>query len=86
MASKEAIRLRLETKKKALEAANAAYIALLSGQVKSYAIGSRNLTRFDLPQIEATIARLEKEIDELEAALLNAGKRRKAVGVIPRDW
>ena len=37
MASKEAIRLRLETKKKALEAANAAYIALLSGQVKSYA-------------------------------------------------
>lgn len=86
MASKEAIRLRLETKKKALEAANAAYIALLSGQVKSYAIGSRNLTRFDLPQIEATIARLEKEIDELEAALLNGGKRRKAVGVIPRDW
>mgnify|MGYP000462215398 CR=1 FL=1 len=86
MASKEAIRLRLETKKKALEAANAAYIALLSGQVKSYAIGSRNLTRFDLPQIEDTIARLEKEIDELEAALLNGGKRRKAVGVIPRDW
>ena len=86
MASKEAIRLRLETKKKALEAANAAYIALLSGQVKSYAIGSRTLTRFDLPQIEDTIARLEKEIDELEAALLNGGKRRKAVGVIPRDW
>lgn len=86
MASKEAIRLRLETKKKALEAANAAYIALLSGQVKSYAIGSRNLTRFDLSQIEDTIARLEKEIDELEAALLNGGRRRKAVGVIPRDW
>ena len=38
MASKEAIRLRLETKKKALEAANAAYIALLSGQVKSYRV------------------------------------------------
>ena len=86
MASKEAIRLRLETKKKALEATNAAYIALLSGQVKSYAIGSRNLTRFDLSQIEDTIARLEKEIDELEAALLNGGRRRKAVGVIPRDW
>ena len=86
MASKETLQQRLEVKKKALEAANAAYIALLSGQVKSYTIGSRNLTRFDLPQIEDSIAKLEKEIDELEAMLLNGGKRRKAVGVVPRDW
>lgn len=85
MASKETIRLRLETKKKALEAANAAYIALLSGQVQSYAIGSRNLTRLNLPDLEETIAKLEKEIDALEE-VLRGGKRRKAVGVIPRDW
>ena len=85
MASKETIRLRLETKKKALEAANSAYIALLSGQVQSYAIGSRNLTRLNLPDLEETIAKLEKEIDGLEAQLMGGG-RRKAVGVIPRDW
>lgn len=85
MANKETIRLRLETKKKALEAANAAYIALLSGQVKSYAIGSRNLSRLDLPELENTISKLEKEIDGLEA-VLRGGKRRKAVGVVPRDW
>lgn len=85
MASKETIRLRLETKKKALEAANAAYIALLSGQVKSYAIGSRNLTRLNLPELEETISKLEKEIDALEE-VLRGGKRRKAVGVVPRDW
>lgn len=85
MANKETIRLRLETKKKALEAANAAYIALLSGQVKSYAIGSRNLSRLDLPELENTISKLEKEIDGLEA-VLQGGKRRKAVGVVPRDW
>lgn len=85
MANKETIRLRLETKKKALEAANAAYIALLSGQVKSYAIGSRNLSRLDLPELENTISKLEKEIDGLEA-VLRCGKRRKAVGVVPRDW
>lgn len=85
MANKETIRLRLETKKKALEAANAAYIALLSGQVKSYAIGSRNLSRLDLPELENTISKLEKEIDGLEV-VLRGGKRRKAVGVVPRDW
>lgn len=85
MASRETIRLRLETKKKALEAANAAYIALLSGQVKSYTIGSRSLTRFDLPDLESTISKLEKEIDGLEE-VLRGGKRRKAVGVVPRDW
>ena len=86
MASKETLRLRLETKKKALEAANAAYLALLSGQVQSYTIGSRSLSRFDLPDLEETIAKLEKEIDELEAALANGGKRRKAVAAVPRDW
>lgn len=86
MASMTTIRIRLETKQKALEAANAAYLALLTGQVQSYTIGSRNLTRLNLGELAETIASLEKEIDEIEAALLNGGKSRKAVGVVPRDW
>ena len=86
MASKTVITKRLEVKQKALDAAYEAYTALLSGQVKSYAIGSRNLTRLDLPQLEETIAKLEKQVDTLEAQLTGSGKRRKAVGFIPRDY
>ena len=85
MASSTVIESRLEFRRKALEQAQAAYLALLGGQVKSYAIGGRNLTRLDLPQLEDTIDKLEKEIGELEA-VLRGGKRRKAVGGIPRDW
>ena len=85
MASREDLKRRLEFRIASLDAARSAYIALLNGQVKSYAIGSRNLTKFDLPQLEETIRKLEKEIDGLNAQL-NGGGRRKAVGVIPRDW
>ena len=85
MASRETIQKRLETRKLALEATEKAYLALLTGQVQSYAIGSRNLTRLNLSELKETISTLEKEIDELEA-VLKGGGRRKAVGVIPRDW
>ena len=85
MTSRKKLAVRLEFRRSSLDAARSAYLALLNGQVKSYAIGSRNLTRFDLPQLEDTIKSLEKEVDELES-VLNGGKRRKAVGVIPRDW
>lgn len=85
MASRETIQKRLDMRKKALEATEAAYIALLSGQVQSYTIGSRNLTRLNLSELKNTISTLEKEIDELEA-VLRGGGRRKAVGVVPRDW
>lgn len=86
MASRETLTLRLTHRKNALKSAYDAYEALLSGGVKSYAIGSRNLTRFDLPELEETIDKLEKEIDCLETELQNGGKRRKAVGVVMRDW
>ena len=85
MASRETIQKRLDMRKSALEATEAAYIALLTGQVQSYAIGSRNLTRLNLTELKETISTLEKEIDELEA-VLRGGGRRKAVGIIPRDW
>ena len=85
MASRETIQKRLDMRMKALEATEAAYIALLSGQVQSYTIGSRNLTRLNLSELKETISTLEKEIDELEA-VLRGGGRRKAVGIVPRDW
>ncbi|MCI7302312.1 MAG: hypothetical protein SOR93_09385 [Clostridiales Family XIII bacterium] len=85
MASKEVIGRRLETRKNVLEEYYTAWKSIVSGGVKSYAIGSRNLTKHDLPQIEESIKELEKEIDTLEN-LLSGGKRRKAVGVLPRDW
>ena len=85
MASKETIQKRLEMRQQALEATEKAYIALLSGQVQSYAIGSRNLTRLNLSELKETISTLEKEIDELEA-VLHGGAKRKAVGVVLRDW
>lgn len=85
MASKEMIQECLAFKRKALEQARAAYLALLSGGVKSYAIGSKNVTRLDLPQLEQTIAKLEKEVELIEREQ-TGGKRRRAMGVVPRDW
>ena len=79
------IKERLEFKRAALASARAAYIALLDGRVKSYAIGGRNLTRFDLKELDETIAKLEKEVSELEGKL-NGKPRRRAVGVVLRDW
>ena len=85
MATKEELQKRLDFRRTSLEAAQAAYIALLSGQVQSYAIGSRNLTRLDLEKLKKEIDALEKEIDELTAKL--SGKsRRRALGVVPCDW
>lgn len=85
MATMTELAERLTFRKAALKAARDAYIALLQGQVQSYAIGSRNLTKFDLPKLKAEISALEKEVDELEAAV-GGRKRRRAVGVVPRDF
>lgn len=85
MTSKEELQARLEFRRSALTEARTAYLALLKGQVQSYAIGTRNLTKFDLAELEETIRKLEKEVDSLESILIG-GKRRKAVGVVPRDW
>ena len=79
------IKERLEFRRAALSSARAAYIALLDGRVQSYSIGGRNLTRFDLAELRDTIAKLEKEVSELEAKA-NGKPRRRAVGVVMRDW
>lgn len=84
MAKREVIEKRLKLKNKQLEIAYDAYTQLLSGGVKSYAIGSRNLSKFDLPQLEETIHKLESEVETLEG-ILNGASKRKAIRVLPRD-
>jgi hypothetical protein len=85
MASKQELKERLEFRRAALASARQAYIDLLNGRVKSYSIGGRNLTRFDLDELKSTISALEKEVSELEARV-NGKPRRRAVGVVMRDW
>ena len=70
-----------EAKKKLQEA----YIAIAGGGVQSYTIGSRSLTKHDLEKIRVEIAEHDKAISEL-SALLHGGRRRKAVGIVPRGW
>lgn len=85
MASKTILEKRLAFRTKALEKLYDAYTALVDGGVKSYMIDDRRLTRFDLPALSEEIKTMESEIDALEAELAGR-KRRKAFGVIPRDW
>ena len=84
MANATELRSRLDFRRAALTSAREAYLALLNGQAQSYTIGSRSMTRLDLPELEKTIRGLEKEVDELESQL-SGGGRRKAVGILIRD-
>ena len=85
MVSRADLEARLNFHRTAKEAAQTAYIALLNGQVQSYSIGSRNLTKLDLGRLREEITYHQKEIDGLIEEM-NGRKRRRAVGVIPRDW
>lgn len=79
------LKARLEFRRAALTELRKAYLALVNGQVQSYTIGSRNLTKLDLTKLKDEIDAMEKEVDEL-AALAAGRTRRKAVGVVPRDF
>lgn len=85
MANKAELSAQLEFHKEALDAARAAYIALLNGQTQSYTIGGRSLTRLDLPKLREEIAYNQKEVDTL-TALISGQSRRRAVGIVPLDW
>lgn len=78
-------KLKLEFHKSSLEKLREAYIALVDGGVQSYTIGSRSLSKLDIAKIKEEIKYHEKEISGLEAEL-SGGRRRKAVGIVPRDW
>ncbi len=79
------IQARLAFEKSKLEKLRAAYLALLDGGVKSYRLDDRSLTKFDIGTLAAEIEAAENKVDEL-TSLLNGGGRRKAVGVVHRDW
>lgn len=78
----------LNRKKERLELYYAREKEMLSSDgVKSYGIGSRNVTRYDtaLKEIQDAIKILEREVTELEK--INQGiKPRQAFGIVPRDW
>lgn len=85
MASRVIIEKRLAFRERALEKLYDAYEKLVDGGVKSYMIDDRQLTRFDIPALAEEIKTMENEIDELTSEL-NGSKRRRAFGVLPRDW
>ena len=79
------IQARLSFHQQALDKLQAAYLALVDGGVQSYSIDDRSLTRFDLPKLMEEIRKEENEVAQL-TALLSGGVRRKAFGIVPRDW
>jgi hypothetical protein len=79
------IQSRLTFHQQALDKLQAAYLALVDGGVQSYSIDDRSLTRFDLPKLMEEIRKEENEVNQL-TALLSGGVRRKAFGIVPRDW
>ena len=79
------IQSRLTFHQQALDKLQAAYLALVDGRVQSYSIDDRSLTRFDLPKLMEEIRKEENEVNQL-TALLSGGVRRKAFGIVPRDW
>lgn len=84
-ANKAQIQIDLDFHKTAKQKLQEAYLAIAEGGVQSYSIGSRSLTKHDLEKIRTEIAGHDKAIGELSAAL-QGKRRRKAVGIVPRDW
>lgn len=54
---------------------------LVSGQVKSYQIGSRSLTMFDIKEVRNQIRMYSNLIEQL----MGKKRTRRAVVVVPRD-
>ena len=85
MATRQEIEERLTYWRLALQKLMDAYIALVEGQVKSYEIDDRSVTRLDLPSLKKAINDAEAKVDLYED-LLGGKKPRKIVAIVPRDW
>lgn len=72
---------KIDFLKERLELYYAAEIRILDGQ--SYKLGSRELTRANLKQVQDKIKELENDIEKLEAT---GTTKRKVYKVVPRDW
>lgn len=63
----------------------AAQVALAEGGVKSYTVGDRSLTKFDLDSLTEEIGdALEKQA--YYEAIASGKTPRKVVGVVPMNW
>ena len=83
--TRETIQEMLEYWRTTLRKLMDAYLALAEGQVKSYEIDDRSLTRLDLPSLKKAINDAEAKVAQYES-LLAGHKPRKAFAVVPRDW
>ena len=83
--TRETIVERLEYWKTTLGKLMDAYLALAEGQVKSYEIDDRSLTRLDLPSLKKAINDAEGKVNQYEA-MLSGQRPRKAFAIVPRDW
>ncbi len=72
---------KIDFLKERLEMYYAAEQRILEGQ--SYKLGSRELTRANLKQVQDKIKELEIDIEKLESA---GTTKRKVYKVVPRDW
>ena len=84
--NKDEMRAKIAFHRDAIEKLRKAYITLADAGIQSYSIGSRSLSRLDMSKITEEIAEHERQIANIESALQNGGKRRRAVGVVLRDW
>ena len=85
MASREVLIERRKYYSQLSEKLQDAILKLLDGGVKSYTIDNRQLTRYDVPQLEDELERIEKKMDELDS-IIEGRRPRAAFGVVIRDW
>lgn len=82
---KEVIRQRLSFWTDIYEKYQAAYIALVESGVKYYMVDDRQLSKFEILDVQENIEKAEKMIDYYQS-LLDGKAARKAFGIIPREW
>lgn len=83
--TREDLTEELDFHREALKNLRKAYLAISAGGATSYGIGTRTVTKQDLSKLSEEMKQHKKAINDLELQLSGAS-RRKAVGIILRDW